>query len=474
MTIGVGGLVSGLDTESIISQMMDIERRPIFLLQGREVDYQAKISALGTMKGSLAALQTSANSLSDADSLVSFSAASGNTSVLTTSAGKDAAAGNYQVEVGALATAQQVRSAAFTVAASTEDVGTGTLTIQVGDNAAFDVAIDADHQTLAGIATAINEAGTDVTAAVVDDGTGNVYLTLASSKTGAANTISLTMVDDDGNNNDAAGLSSLYTDPVGQTLAETQAAANAELTLNGIAVERASNTITDLIDGVTLTLLEADPDNPFTVTVAQDLSAITSKIESFVTKYNATIDTLDSLQKYDAAAGSGGILQGDSTTRQLRSSMQTLLYASVDGVASDVNGLSRLGIEVGRDGKLSINSEALNAAVEENPDQVIRFFSNDETGNNGIARRFDDLLEGYLHSSTGLLDAKENGLQASIDDIGEQVEKIEYRLAIREETLRQQFMNLETLLAGFQATQGALDQQLQSLANLSTYISTKK
>lgn len=474
MTIGIGGLVSGLDTESIISQMMTLERRPVLFLQGREADFQSKISALGTLKGGLAALQTASASLGDGDSFVSFSATSANPVALDAVAGADAAAGTYQMEVAGLATSQQVRSAAFDSLAVDDAVGTGTLTIQVGSNTGFDIAIGADEQTLAGIAAAINGAGTDVSAAVVDDGKGNVYLTLASSRTGADNTISLTMVDADGDNTDGAGLSSLYETPLTQGLFQTQAAANAQLTLNGIGVERAANTIDDLIAGVTLNLKEADPGQPFELTVAQDLTTITKKVEGFVKQYNAMVDTFDSLQSYDAKAGSGGILQGDSTTRQLRSRLQGLLSTQVEGVASGVNGLSRLGIEMGRDGKLSIDSGALSAAVAENPGGVISFFTNDEAGNDGMGRRFDDLLEGYLNSSSGLFVSKVDGLKESIKDIGEQVERIDFRLAKREETLRQQFLNLETLLAGFQATQGALDQQLESLSNLSKYISTKK
>ncbi len=467
MTIGVGGLVSGLDTESIIAQMMALERRPAVLLEGREADFKAKISALGTLKGGLVALQTAAASLGDANGFVSFAATSGNSSVLSAEASADATAGTYQVEVAALATAQQLSSTDF--ASSTVDVGTGTLTLQVGNGTAFDVVIDSSNQTLAGIASAINGAGTDITAAVVDAGNNQFYLTLASSQTGAANTISMTMVDDDGIHDDASGLSSLY-DPTTKTLTETQAAVNAQLTLNGIAVERAGNTITDLIGGVTLTLNDADPGNSFALTVSQDFSTITSKVESFVEEFNAMVDIFGSLQSYDADAGTGGVLQGDSTTRQLQARLQSLLYVKVDGVASEVNGLSRLGIEVGRDGKLTIDSTILQAAVEESPDQVISFFSNDEVGNDGVGRRFDDLLEGYLKGSTGLIDSKTSGLQNSIDDIGDQVERIDYLLAKREETLRQQFLNLEMLLAGFQATQGALDQQLQSLANLSASI----
>ena len=420
----------------------------------------------------MVALQTAAASLADADNFVSFSATSANTTVLSATASADAVAGSYQVDVTALATSQQVRSSSFT--AGTDVVGTGTLTLQVGSGTAFDVTIDSSNETLDGIAAAINEAGTDVTAAVVDDGGGNFYLTLASSETGADNTISLTMADDDSNNLDAAGLSIIYPDPPNQTLTVTLAAVNALLSLNGIAVERDSNIITDLVTGVTLTLNEADPGNPFALTVTQDFSTITEKVETFVAKYNAVVGTFDTLQSYDADAGSGGILQGDSTTNQLRSRLQSLLYEGVDGLSDGVNGLSRLGVEVGRDGTLTVNSDTLTTAVEENTDQVISFFSNDEDGNDGIGRRFDDLLEGYLASSTGLLATKEEGLQASIDDIGDQVERINFRLNKKEENLRQQFLNLETLLAGFQATQGALDQQLQSLANLSSYISTKK
>jgi flagellar hook-associated protein 2 len=472
MAIGINGLVSGLDTESIISQMMNLERRPVQLLQGREADFQAKLSALGTMRGGLAALQTAAASLGDADNFVSFGAISGNSTVLSVTADTTALAGTYQVEVGALASAQQVRSAAF--ATADEPVGTGTLTIQVGDNTAVDVAIDEEHQSLAGIAQAINAAGTDVSAAVVDDGNGNFYLTLASSQTGAANTISLTMADDDGTNTDGAGLSALYEVPADQAMFETQAAVSAQLTLNGVAVERAGNTIDDLIAGVTLTLNEVDPGNPFEVTVSQDFSVITKKVESFVKQYNAMVGSFTTLQSYNADAGTGGILQGDSTTRQLRSSLQGLLYGSVEGVADEVNGFSRLGIEVGRDGKLVLDSEKLATAVADNTDDVIRFFSNDEAGNKGMGRRFDELLEGYLNKSFGVIDSKEDGLRSSIESINDQVDRIEYRLGKKEAHLRQQFLNLESLLAGLQATQGALDQQLQSLANLSTYISTKK
>ncbi|PLX51028.1 MAG: hypothetical protein C0613_01535 [Desulfobulbaceae bacterium] len=468
MAFSVGGLASGLDTESIISQMMDLERRPILQLQRREATFQSKISALGALKSELSAFQTTAAALTEPDGFIAYSAVSGNSSVLTASASADASEGSYQIEVNSRAASQMVRSASF--AGADEVVGTGTLTIQVGSEASVDITIDADNQTLAGIAQAINASDAGVSAAVVDDGTGNVYLALAASATGADNTISLTMADDDGVNTDAAGLSSLYDDPATQSLFETRAAANAQLSLNGIDVERADNSVSDLIDGVTLDLKDADPGTPFTLTVSQSYSAITGKVEKFVEAYNSLVDLFGTLQKYDSETGESGVLQGDSTTRQLQGRLVNLLYAGVDGVPSDINSLSKLGIALDRDGKMSLDSDVLTSAIENNGSDVITFFTNTEEGNKGIAVQFDEMLDSYLSGSGSVLSAKEEGLQSSIDSIGEQIERINYRLSLKEENLRNQFLALEGLMAEYEATSGALEQQLTSLAQLSESI----
>lgn len=472
MAISVGGLVSGLDTESIISQLMEIEQQPILLLQQDEAFYQSKISALGSVKGALSSLQSAITSLKDADTFVSISASSGNASVLSVSASESAEPGNYQVIVTTLAQAQQVRSASFT--GSDQVVGTGTLTLQVGSGVAVDIEIDSDHETLAGVAAAINEADTDVTAGVIHDGNGNYYLTLSSQETGAANIITLTIDDADSNNDDASGLSSLYTDPAAHTVTETQEAGNAQLTVNGIAVERAENTIDDLIEGLTLTLNQEDPVNPFVVNVAENLDSVSGKVQSFINQYNTVVDVLADLQAYDADTGSSGTLQGDSMTRQLQSRMKSLLYTKVDGVDRDVNGLNRLGVEVGRDGKLSFDSSILTSAMGTYREDVVNFFTQEEEGNVGLAVEFGVFLESYLNNTTGLIAAKEDGLQASIDDVGDQVDRINLRLLKREEILRSQFEALETLLSGFQSTQGALEQQLQNLSNLTSSIYGKK
>ncbi|MBC8317231.1 MAG: flagellar filament capping protein FliD [Desulfobulbaceae bacterium] len=472
MAISVGGLASGLDTESIISQLMEIEQRPITLLQQDEAFYQAKISAFGTLKATLSSFQSAVSALTDSGSFVSFSATSSNSSVVGVSASDEASPGNYQVTVTSLAQAQQVRSASF--AGNDQVVGTGTLTLQVGAGAVVDIEIDSGHQTLAGIASSINEADVDVTAGVVHDGSGNYYLTLSSQETGSENTITLTIDDADLNNDDASGLSSLYSDPVSHAVTETQEAGNAQLTVNGIAIERSSNIIDDLIDGVTLTVNQEDPGNPFTIKVAKNSSSATSKVQAFVDQYNTLAGVLGQFQEYNTETGESGTLQGDATTRQIQSRMRSLLYTQVDGVAKEVNGLSRLGVEVDRKGKLSLDASMLTSALEENQDDVVKFFSQEEFGNNGLAKRFDNLLDNYLNSSTGLIANKENGFRASIDNIADQIERVTLRIEKREEVLRSQFATLELLLSNFQTTSGALSQQLENLTNLTNAIYGKK
>jgi len=470
MAITASGLMSGLDTDSLISDMMAIEQRPIQILQRKEAKYQAQISALGNLKSGLSQLQGATEALRDASDFLSFSATSSNQETLSVSAADTAAPGSYNVEVTQLAQAQQVRSAGFSGSDAT--VGTGTLTLQVGAEDSVEIAIDAESNTLAGIAAAINEAEAGVTAGVVDDGNGNAYLTLLSQETGADNTISLTVADDDGNNDDASGLSGLYTDPAAHTLTETQAALNAQLTVNGIAVERSGNTIDDLLDGVTLTLNQEDPGNPVTVEVAKDNSTAVKKVQSFVDKYNSLIGTLDELQSYDSETGKTGLLLGDSTTSMIRSRLRGFLSFQVEGIADKVNGLSRLGIQVDRNGELSLDSGTLTTALEEHYDDVVNFFTQDKEGSEGLAVRMYDTLDNYV-KSTGMLASKKDGLQASIDDIQDQVHAMGRRLEQREANLRSQFQALESLLAEYQTTENLLNQQINNLNNLRKAISNR-
>ncbi len=472
MGIGVSGLMSGLDTDSIISKLMDLERRPIMLLKHKEAGYQAKITALGMVKSAMSELKSAVDSLKEDDGFLSYSASSSDTEILDVTAGDTILPGTYNITVSHLAFAQQERSSAFT--APDTSIGTGTITIQLGSQESIEIEITSENNTLNGIANAINEAEAGVTAGVINDGNGNYYLTLQSQNTGTENSITFTIQDDDGDNTDNNGLSALYTDPATQTLTETQAAANAQLTVNGIAIERSSNEIDDLVEGLTITLKAADASKTVTVTSSKNYSGLTNKLRNFVEKYNSLVDILKEQTAYNAATQEGGTLLGDSTVSRINLSLSRLLYQTVDGVDSAVNGLSKLGIELEESGHLSLDENKLTTAMEAYSDDIARLFTSDEEGNEGLAVKLYDFLDGYLKSSTGILAAKTDGLQKSIDKLNDQIDQIEMRLTKREENLRHQFEALENLLSEFQMTSGQLEQQLVSIANLNSYISRKK
>lgn len=471
MGIGVSGLMSGLDTESIISKLMEIEQRPITLLQSREAGYQAKISAVGTLKSALSKFNGTVSALSETDSFTAWKVASSNTDILPATTGSPEAAGSYHVTVSALAKAEQERSSAF--ASSDATVGTGTISIQVGTGTAVDVAIDAAHSSLSGIASAINGADAGVTASVVDDGTGNFYLTILSEKTGAANAVQITISDNDGNNDDASGLSALYSDPPTHAFTVTQAAQDALLNVNGVDVVRSENTISDLIEGVTLTLNKADPASPAEVTVSKDTDAVVKKVQAFVDGYNALMDTIEKLGGYDAATKTAGTLTGDSLTRGIPARISRLMQGQVTGVAEDVNGLSRIGISFNRDGRLTFDSSTFTDALTSNEANVARLFSNDDDGNEGLAVRLGAFIDSYVDGSGSVLDSRVKGLNSSVEKIQDQVTAMEDRLVKREENLRRQFEALELLLSSYQSTSGQLSQQLASITNLNAQIANK-
>ncbi len=471
MGIGVSGLATGLDTDSIISKIMDLERRPETLLKNRESAFQAKITGIGTLKGALSSFQSAVQALEDSDNFTSYSIKSSNRDILTASSSGTPSVGQYQITVTQLAQAQQLRSAAFT--GTDTVVGTGTITLQVGADTPVDVTIDSTNNTLSGIASAINDADAGVVAGIVNDGNGNYYLTLVGQKTGADNTISVSIADDDGNNTDASGLSSIYSDPSTQSLTETQAALNAQLNVNGIDVERSENSISDLVEGVTIQLQKADASTPVTVDITRNSKGLEKKLDEFVTQYNNLIKTINGLQSYNPETKEAGSLLGDSTVNRLRTQITSYLYRKVDGIPDDFNGLSKYGIQIDRQGVMSLDTSAVEEAMENDPDAVKDFFARDSDGIQGLAVQLDTVLDGYLNETTGILSAKSDSLNSSIKSIENQIDSMEARLAKREENLRKQFESLETLMSSFQKTSSTLDQQLASLADLRTAISKK-
>ncbi len=392
MGITASGAGSNLDVNGIVSQLMAVERRPLDLLARREADYQAKLSAFGTLKGALSAFQSAMQGLSDPAKFQAIKAGAADDSILNATAnvkGK-AVPGSYSVEVQQLAQQQKVSSDGFASLSSV--VGSGTLTIQYGtyDNgtntfslnnakAAQTIKIDPSSNTLSGVRDAINAANAGVSATIINDGAGN-RLVLTAKDTGAANSIRITVIDDDGTNLDSTGLSQLAYDPAatagsGRNLTQVQAAQDAKLQIDGIAISKPSNIVTDAIEGLTLNLLKSNAGSPTTLDVARDTAGVKASVEAFVKSFNSINQTLKDLSGYNSATKKGGILQGDSTALSIQRGIRATLTAAVGQIPGSFASLSQIGVSFQKDGSLALDSTKLQAAMDSGFDQIGGLFA---------------------------------------------------------------------------------------------------
>jgi flagellar hook-associated protein 2 len=390
--ISAPGIGSGLDVNGIVSQLMAAERQPLNTLNKQGQAHTQKLSAFGQLRSALASFQTALQGLGSSK-FQALSATSSDTKVFTAnaSASGKATPASYQIEVQQLAQQHKLASNGYT---STDDVvGSGTLTLQFGsydgaentftanaDKASKSISIDPANNTLAGVRDAINAANAGVTATIVNDGgaAGN-RLVLTSTDSGAANSLKISVTDDDGNGIDAGGLSALAYDPTavagsGKNLGQKAAALDALLEIDGIAVKQSTNTVKNAIDGITLNLAQTNVGAIQTLSISRDTKAVTSAVEAFVKAYNSAGSTLKNLTAFNGPGAQNGVLLGDSTARGIQTQMRNLLNTSVDSGGA-LTTLSQIGVCFGSDGTLALDAAKLNTAIDTNFDGIAALFA---------------------------------------------------------------------------------------------------
>jgi flagellar hook-associated protein 2 len=394
--VAATGIGSGLDIDGLVTQLVAAERAPAEnRLLRQEATLTSELSAFGRLQGALSAVQSSVATLTNLSTFSQRSATSSNSAAVSASATGSAAPASYSVQVDQLAQAQSLASGSFS--SLTETVGEGTLTFRFGttdytpaadpapasyngftvngDRASASVTIDAGNNTLQGVRDAINDADIGVTAAIVNDGSG-YRLLLSSTETGADNSIQIQVADaSDASDVDNAGLSRLaFNESSANDVAQTVAGQDARFSINGLSLSSASNSASDVIDGVSLTL-RATTDSPATVSISDNRDAVRGAIEGFVNAYNTFVGTANTLTAFDAETGNAGPLQGDFTARSIINSLRSTLGSAAEGFGGPFSTLAELGITTQSDGTLSINDERLNAALSDNFDAVAGVFA---------------------------------------------------------------------------------------------------
>ena len=381
--ISVSGVGSGLDINKIVSDLIAAEKAPATKrLDTKEATLQAKLSAFGTFQGAVSEFRSALGNINTAAKFQSMTATVSNTALFTASATSIAQTGSYDIEVTQLAQAQKlVTSDTQRFSAVTDVVGTGTLSFQVGSNAAQTVTIDSSNQTLEGVRDAINKANVGARASIINDGQG-FRLAISASNSGTANSLKITVAGDSiGSNTDQTGLSRLAYDPAaavdsGKNMTQTLTAQDAMLKVDGLDVTSASNSVVGVVPGVTLSLKSKQVGTISTLTVAQDTAATLKSVDSFVAAYNTLMETSKSLTAFDAKdATKNGILLGDSVVRSITNQVRGILTSSVTGATGAARSLADVGISLQKDGSLTFNSSKLQTALSADSQAVAALFT---------------------------------------------------------------------------------------------------
>lgn len=591
-TLSSPGLGSGLDVNSIVTKLMAIERAPIDKIDTKTVSIKAELTAYGTLKSTLATLQTAAQTLKTSSTYSATKATVADTTLFSAVSSSTSAVASYNIVVERLAKAEKLQSVAFSSA--TDSVGTGTLTFDFGtystngdgitsfasntNKKSVTFTIPSGGSSLSNIASAINAGKAGISATVLNDGTSN-YLSFSSTDPGVANSLRITVDDDDGNDVNTSGLSGLafnktsgyaagtlafalapdvainagltnnqfdididgsgtpatVTVPDGaynssnivaalqaaidgsalgagkvvvsldasnqvvisskssgglssvdlsavtsntglsalfgssmSTLAspkrmtESVAPQDAKIWVDGVPIVKSTNTITDAIQGMTLSLTKESV-TATTVSVARDTSGIGTAIEGLVKAYNTASSMLSEVLAYDPATGKAGALQSEGTVRTVQAQIKSAMQRLMGG--SGVKSLTDLGVSFQRDGTLTFDSLKLQTALSDPKKDVGAFFIGSST-DEGVATRLHSLLTKAIGSG-GLLATRTGGLNETLTRYAKQRTELQSRMATIENRFRKQFSDLDTLMASMSKTSSFLTQQLASLPSIS-------
>ena len=511
-TISSLGIGANLDLGGLLDSIKAGEQAPLVALQKQQTSFTAKLSAYGQLNSALSTLQTAAQALAKPDLFTGVKATSSATDILSATAATGATSGIYAINVTQLSQAQSLATAG--VASTTTAIGSGaktTVTIDFGTlsggilgadgkytGASFtadatrskSITIDSSNNTLAGIRDAINgNADLGVTASIVNDGSASPNrLVLTSKQTGETSSMRITVTGQpavqasegppevlaaEATEPDAAIAALLAHDPHGPhnpdypdtpdgpaaaQLQQTVAAQNTQLTVNGVAITSANNSVKDAVQGVTMTVAKLGTS---TLTVNNDTGSVKSAITAFVNAYNGLQSAAGKLSSFDASSNSAGVLLGDSVLRNIQVGIRSALTSAQGDDGSGLTMLSNIGVAFEKDGKLSTDSTKLTAALDTKLAGVANLFSG-VSGVGGYGNQLAKLITTYTETN-GTLSSATKGINTRLDTLTDRYEKTQERIEATVARYKAQFSQLDLMISRMNATSTYLTQQFEIL-----------
>jgi flagellar hook-associated protein 2 len=445
-TTSISGLVSGLDTSTIISQLMQIEAQPQTDLKTRMSTEQSNVSTLQALNAQFASLATKAQALSTATSWSPLTTSSSSDSVVAT-AGPTAVAGTLSFTVLSTASATQQSFATSAPLSGVVTSGSTSLTLTKHDGTT--VPIDTGNGTLSGLVSAVNKANAGVTASAVKLDDGTYRLRLVSTSTGADSDFTLT-------NTDGSAILGGATTTAGQ---------DAAISLGSDTLHSASNTFSSLTTGLDVTIGAGTPSGTaVTITTTRDASSAQAAAKDLVDSANAILTQIDSLTAYNATTKTSGALAGDATVRELRSRLLDTVTRAADG-----SSMAGVGIQTDRDGKIVFDATKFASAYAADPGTVAAKLGAPGTGSvPGFAARLYVAANSASDATKGVLTTDITGRQSSVTTMQNSIDDWDVKLAAKQDSLQKVYTNLEVALGKLQNQSSWLAGQLNSLSSSSS------
>jgi len=417
-------------------------------------DQQANITALqtqqttlGSQTGELSTISRDLSNLDDAvfalsnplGALNGEAASSSNSSVVSATASGSATPGSHSITVNSLATTSSYYTNALSSSNST--ISPGSFQIQVGSNSPVTVTVNSSDNTLSQLAASINNQNIGVTASVIQDANG-YRLALVSNSSGAPGDITVS-------SNTGTGLN--FTKAVTGT--------NASLVVDGIPISSASNTVSNVINGVTLNLGSAAPNTSVAVNVSPDTSQATTAINNFVSAWNTVITEINNQFKVASDGSGGGALEADNTLQQAQSMLLSAISYSVSGNNGMVN-LASIGVNMNDDGTLTVDNGALSSALASNFSAVQNLMQN---ATSGFAQNLDSVIQTINAPNTGILSLDSQSITNTSQGLTQQISDLQAALATQEANLTTVYSQVNATLQELPLLESQISQQIAGI-----------
>jgi flagellar hook-associated protein 2 len=461
--ISVSGPVTGIDTQSIVTALVNAEQAPKQSQINKQTQTQtAQLSSIGKIQAALDAFRGAMDTMAKDASIGGLTAATSDASVSTVTLGAGASTGSYQLVVTQLATASKIATTTFAGGAnSVVNKGSTATTLEISQSGqSYGVSV-APGATLQQVRDSINAqySSAGLSANILTDATGS-RLVVTSSNTGAGTDITL-----GGNTGLETGTTVVNGPPV-----------NAKYTIDGTAQESKSNTLTEAISGVSIKLTAVSPlptgqtgdanRTASTISVTRSTDTLKSSVKGFVDTYNALITAMNTETAVTTNADgstTAAALTGDSTLRGLQTAVRTQLNALAG--TGTLKSLAQFGVNTDQTtGKLSIDDKLFGAAILTNPTDIGGIFN----GDNGLLARMKSATDSYAVTNTGVLATRSSTLSANLKDLQNQQDTLTARMAALKTSLTAKYTTMNSLVAQLTAQRSSVMTTLDALNNPKT------